>query len=256
MDVTQLTDLSGEVTRDYDYDPYGVQLTDAMGDTNPFRYKGEYFDEETGFIYLRARYYDPAIGRFISLDPAKDGLNWYVYCGNNPINFWDPTGLAYDPLMDPGFGPPAGWMDPGYGPQNPSPPSSPSKPDDRMNPGNGPSGGGSPSSTPTPSQPSKPTPTSPSGTSSDDYSDSGSASSSRSSIVITPSHNGEQTLMLKNCEMKKVEPRGVEGIMVSAEAGIGIYGRVSLVFINDKHENWAVVYALDAGEGINNVVLR
>ena len=82
MDVTQLTDLSGDVIRDYDYDPYGVQLTDATGDTNPFRYKGEYFDEETGFIYLRARYYDPAIGRFISLDPAKDGLNWYVYCGN------------------------------------------------------------------------------------------------------------------------------------------------------------------------------
>ena len=44
--------------------------------------------------YLRARYYDPTTGRFTSEDPAKDGLNWYVYCGNNPINRWDPTGGA------------------------------------------------------------------------------------------------------------------------------------------------------------------
>ena len=62
-------------------------------DDNPFRYAGEYFDEETGLIYLRNRYYDPETGRFISEDPAKDGLNWYAYCGNNPVNFVDPWGL-------------------------------------------------------------------------------------------------------------------------------------------------------------------
>ena len=44
-------------------------------------YTGEYHDAETGFIYLRARYYNPAIGRFINEDPIRDGLNWYVYCG-------------------------------------------------------------------------------------------------------------------------------------------------------------------------------
>jgi len=54
---------------------------------------GVYFDSETGNIYLRARYYDPNIGRFISEDPAEDGFNWYVYCGNNPIMFVDPSGL-------------------------------------------------------------------------------------------------------------------------------------------------------------------
>ena len=42
---------------------------------NPFRYSGEYFDEETGFYYLRARYYDPTIGRFLTEDPAEDGTN-------------------------------------------------------------------------------------------------------------------------------------------------------------------------------------
>ena len=55
---------------------------------------GVYFDTETGNIYLRARYYDPSVGRFISEDPAEDGFNWYVYAGNNPVMFVDPSGLV------------------------------------------------------------------------------------------------------------------------------------------------------------------
>ncbi|KKQ08404.1 MAG: RHS repeat-associated core domain protein [Candidatus Daviesbacteria bacterium GW2011_GWB1_36_5] len=43
--------------------------------------------------YFNARYYDATIGRFINVDPIQDGLNWYVYCNNNPLNFKDPTGL-------------------------------------------------------------------------------------------------------------------------------------------------------------------
>jgi RHS repeat-associated protein len=65
----------------------------ASGDANPYRYAGEYFDRETGTYYLRARYYDPAIGRFTSEDPIRDGVNWYTYCGGNPIRFIDPSGL-------------------------------------------------------------------------------------------------------------------------------------------------------------------
>ncbi|MBQ8637190.1 MAG: RHS repeat-associated core domain-containing protein, partial [Clostridia bacterium] len=57
-----------------------------------FRYCGEYYDVETGFIYLRARYYDPMVGRFTSVDPIKDGLNWYAYCYNNPVAYIDPSG--------------------------------------------------------------------------------------------------------------------------------------------------------------------
>ena len=61
---------------------------------NPFRYCGEYQDLCSGLIYLRNRYYDPSIGRFISEDPIQDGLNWYVYANNNPVNYIDPWGLA------------------------------------------------------------------------------------------------------------------------------------------------------------------
>ena len=62
---------------------------------NPYRYSGEYYDAESGYIYLRARYYDSVTGRFISEDPAFDGANWYAYCGGNPLNRWDPSGQAW-----------------------------------------------------------------------------------------------------------------------------------------------------------------
>ncbi len=82
--------------RSYDYDPYGNQLTEADAlDRNPYRYSGEYYDAESGYIYLRARYYDSTTGRFISEDPAFDGFNWYAYCGGNPLNRWDPSGQAW-----------------------------------------------------------------------------------------------------------------------------------------------------------------
>ena len=61
-------------------------------DPNPFRYCGEYFDKETGTYYLRARYYSPETGRFTQEDPSCDGLNWYSYCGCDPLNYLDPTG--------------------------------------------------------------------------------------------------------------------------------------------------------------------
>lgn len=78
----------------YSYDAFGNQIADNPAYANPFRYCGEYFDQETGLIYLRARYYDSSIGRFISEDPIKDGVNWYVYCGSDPVNAIDPSGLA------------------------------------------------------------------------------------------------------------------------------------------------------------------
>ena len=85
---------NGRYNNRYAYDAFGnySEETDSPK-KNPFRYSGEYTDDETGLIYLRNRYYDPAIGRFITEDPAKDGLNWYAYCGNNPINCVDPLGL-------------------------------------------------------------------------------------------------------------------------------------------------------------------
>ena len=93
-DVTGLTDSSGENVKTFAYDAFGNQLSENEVSSTPFRYNGEYYDEETDLIYLRNRYYSPSVGQFITEDPAKDGTNWYVYCGNNPIMFVDPLGLA------------------------------------------------------------------------------------------------------------------------------------------------------------------
>lgn len=99
-DVVQLTNGTGAITKQYSYDAFGVETDKADNDTNPFRYCGEYYDTETDSIYLRARYYRPTAGRFITEDPIRDGLNWYSYCRNNPIIFIDPLGLVSVGLRD------------------------------------------------------------------------------------------------------------------------------------------------------------
>ena len=91
-DVVGITDAEGTVQKNYRYDAFGNEQTPDEADINPFRYCGEYFDSETGQVYLRNRYYAPNIGRFITEDPIQDGLNWYVYVGNNPIMYIDPNG--------------------------------------------------------------------------------------------------------------------------------------------------------------------
>ena len=93
--------MAGEdsaIEQQYDYDAYGNQREitgqETAPDANPFRYSGEYYDNETGYIYLRARYYDPAVGAFINEDPIRADMNWYGYCAGNPVRFADPSGLA------------------------------------------------------------------------------------------------------------------------------------------------------------------
>ena len=82
-------------------DAAGTENTsdDFIGNINPIRYRGYYYDAEVGLYYLKSRYYDPEVGRFISpddteyLDPEKlDGLNLYAYCLNNPVMYVDPDG--------------------------------------------------------------------------------------------------------------------------------------------------------------------
>ena len=99
-DIVGMTDTAGTIQKTYRYDAFGNEQNPDEADKNPFRYTGEYFDKETDNIYLRNRYYSPNIGRFITEDPIWDGLNWYAYCGNNPVMFVDPWGLAnkYVPL--------------------------------------------------------------------------------------------------------------------------------------------------------------
>ena len=102
-DVVQLVNGSGVVVKSYSYDAFGVEYDINDNDVNPFRYAGQYFDKETGTIYLRARYFNPANGRFTQADThwntrnmiygdnpqkineRKDelGLNIYTYIPNN-----------------------------------------------------------------------------------------------------------------------------------------------------------------------------
>ncbi|MCL2816858.1 MAG: RHS repeat-associated core domain-containing protein, partial [Clostridiales bacterium] len=100
-DVIQLANSSGAVVKDYRYDAFGKILseTGSYAGHNPFLYCGEYFDKETGTVYLRARNYDPGIGRFTQQDGwgyANPGdplsLNLYTYCYGNPVMWVDPSG--------------------------------------------------------------------------------------------------------------------------------------------------------------------
>jgi RHS repeat-associated protein len=94
-DTAAITDQDGKVKQSYQYEPYGAQTELLINNSsiihNPFQYNGEYFDVESGLIYLRARYYYPQIKRFISRDSAAL-INRYFYGGGNPINSIDPSG--------------------------------------------------------------------------------------------------------------------------------------------------------------------
>lgn len=69
-----------------------------------YDYTGKKEDEGTGLKYFGARFYDPEVGRFLTVDPKKDGMNWFVYCRDNPLIMIDPNGLAPVIVIDPGHG--------------------------------------------------------------------------------------------------------------------------------------------------------
>ena len=99
--VVQLIDGSGEVVRTYEYDSFGNEVDPDSRDENPFRYCGEYYDRETGEVYLRARYYRPETGRFLTRDTytgeAEEplSLHLYTYCENDGVNGVDPSGHGW-----------------------------------------------------------------------------------------------------------------------------------------------------------------
>ena len=98
--VRQLTNVSGVVTDRYEYDAFGNEINHTGTTPNNYLYRGEQYDLDLGLYYLRARYYNPATGRFLSKDPedGKSGdpktLHKYLYAGGDPVNAWDPTGRA------------------------------------------------------------------------------------------------------------------------------------------------------------------
>ena len=111
-DVVRLVNSSGETIANYEYDPWGCVLSvkngnggyitspDHIGNINPLRYRGYYYDTETGWYYLQSRYYDPILGRFINADIYEStgqgflGYNMYAYCNNNPVNRIDNIGFV------------------------------------------------------------------------------------------------------------------------------------------------------------------
>jgi RHS repeat-associated protein len=96
-----LTDGTGAVAGTYTYDAYGRTVSHTGTTATPLEYAGEYVDLETGFVYLRARYYDPATGQFVTRDPAVASTRHaYAYAGDGPLNATDPTGLHSQSNLD------------------------------------------------------------------------------------------------------------------------------------------------------------
>ena len=98
-DIIQIVDANGAVVVEYTYDAWGKVLNvtgsmaDSLGEIQPFRYRGYVYDVETGLYYLRSRYYNYEIGRFINAD-KKILLNLYRYCKNLPVLLRDATGTS------------------------------------------------------------------------------------------------------------------------------------------------------------------
>ncbi len=94
--TTDLTNGGGTVTDQYSYDAFGAVRSHSGGSPNYWQFTGEQQDADSGLYFLRARYYDPATGRFLGKDPLPIG-NRYSYVSNNPVNGIDPSGMC---LMD------------------------------------------------------------------------------------------------------------------------------------------------------------
>ena len=113
-DIVAIRDSNGNIVATYEYDAWGnctvmdgngyINTSSSfIGNVNPFRYRGYYYDTETGFYYLQTRYYDPTICRFINADnyelvsqlAGSKELNMYAYCRNNPIMYTDETGESF-----------------------------------------------------------------------------------------------------------------------------------------------------------------
>ena len=113
-DVIGISDREGNTVAEYRYDSWGrlLSVRDGAGNDisenaghianiNPIRYRGYYYDSETGFYYLQSRYYDPETGRFLNADgyvstgQGMTGYNMFAYCGNNPVNRFDPNGQGW-----------------------------------------------------------------------------------------------------------------------------------------------------------------
>jgi len=100
--VLAKADASGTIVATYDYAPYGTAVASMSPAPNGPGYTGHVNDPDTGLVYMQARYYDPAVGRFLSVDPvsAVAKFSRYTYASNNPITNIDPDGMSDIPFGD------------------------------------------------------------------------------------------------------------------------------------------------------------
>ena len=114
-DVVRIVNTSGTTVASYTYNAYGKLLSTAttsvsnsatVAEKNPIRYRGYYYDNDIKLYYCQSRYYDPTLGRFLNPDAFTTtgqgilGSNMYGYCGNNPVNQTDSTGMFWEELWD------------------------------------------------------------------------------------------------------------------------------------------------------------
>ena len=107
-DVAGILDSTGVLVVEYKYDAWGratyasdqLPISNWLGVLNPFRYRGYIYDSETGMYYLRSRYYNPEIGRFLNEDgaiiPGLLSTNLFAYCSNNPLSRVDTSGYGWN----------------------------------------------------------------------------------------------------------------------------------------------------------------
>ena len=88
-----ITDESGTVVWKASYEAFGSVLCENGTRVFEASFTGKFFDKDIGLYYFNARWYDAETGKFVTQDPARDGINWYVYCLNNPLKYFDPLGL-------------------------------------------------------------------------------------------------------------------------------------------------------------------
>ncbi len=112
-DITGIFDSTGTLVVEYTYGNawgFGITVSGSkaaeIGACNSLRYRGYYYDSESGLYYLNTRYYDPSICRFVNADgyvstgQGTQGYNMYSYCGFNPVNMVDPTGNSWKAVED------------------------------------------------------------------------------------------------------------------------------------------------------------
>jgi RHS repeat-associated protein len=96
------TSTAGTVGNTYQFDAFGAPIASTGTIANTYLYSGERFDQNIGLYYLRARYYNQATGRFVTMDPVAGKifdpktLHKYVLTGNNPVNWIDPRGTEFE----------------------------------------------------------------------------------------------------------------------------------------------------------------